>query len=94
MSALEDPAFIVSVTGLITALTALVKLFVVDRKVGEAKETARDTNEVVKDNRAQIGDVAKNTNGTIAELTRQVAALHAQIRAQEDSGYPPKGSQS
>lgn len=87
MSEVLSPTFITSITGLITALTVLIKLFLVDRKVGEAKETAKDTNQVVRNNQEAIGQVAQNTNGTIAEVMRQVAELRAQIGAQEDSGH-------
>lgn len=73
MKELADPAFITALATLITAVTALIKVFHVDR--------------TAKENKRVLQDVRQQTNGLVQEKRQQVEALQARVRILEDSGY-------
>lgn len=57
------PQLIVALTSLVTAVTALVKLFLVDRKVTQTHEA--------------VQEVKQQTNGTLDTVNARVASLEA-----------------
>ena len=73
MKELTDPAFLTALATLITAITALIKVFHVEQ--------------TTKDNNRQIREVNEKTNGSVSELKGQVDTLKSHLATLEDTGY-------
>ena len=73
MKELADPAFLTALATLITAITALIKVFHVEKQT--------------KSNQEVLQDVKQQTNGSMMQLKDQVGELRSHIDVLKETGY-------